>query len=86
MPPTRFINVPFLATFLLYSWQHCGIDPARHGIKVATGWMTAAAIGALGDPHCGRHRGRVWRVSCVSVASFAGAYCPLRRLAPRETG
>ena len=59
MPPPRFINVPFLPTFLLYSWQHCRIDPEWHELKVAAGRMTVATTGALGHPHYGRHPGRV---------------------------
>jgi len=93
MLPPPLITVPFLATFLLYSWQHRRIDRERRGFKVAAGRMivaTIGAIGALGDPRYRCHPGRVWRLSWgvvrISVASFTGAYCLLRCLAPRATG
>lgn len=83
------IIVPFLATFAWYWWQYRLVDPGRRGLNVVAGHKTRATVGALGDPLWRRHTGRVWRVSRwivrISVASSAGTYCLLRRLAPRET-
>jgi len=88
LPP--FIIAPFLATFLFYSWRHRGIDPARQGFNGAAGRMTVATIGAFGQARYGRNPGRVWRLSLgrvrISVASFAGACCLLRHVAPRKSG
>jgi hypothetical protein len=87
--PARII-VPCLVTFPLYSWQHRRVDPKRRSLNVVAGRMTVANVGLLGDLLYRRHPGRVSRLYRrmvrISVASFAGAYCLLWRLAPCETG
>jgi hypothetical protein len=89
MVPTPLIILPFLATFILCSWQYYRIDPKRRLLNARAGLMIIATASAFGYPIFLFYYPDAWRVSwgmfCISVASLATSYYLLRRMPPRET-
>ncbi len=85
MAPPPLLILPILAIFILDFWQYDRIVDVRRPRNARAGVMTVATIGAFGGPLHLHYRRRDWRVSwgmvCLPVASFAGAYHLLRRVA-----